>query len=236
MLEVGGGLGVLSEFLAPRVAHLHVVEVDRSLEAPLARRSRRSRTPRSTWPTRSGSTSPSWSRPGKVVANLPYGVAATVLLSPSPSCPARSSGSRWSSARWPTGWPRRPAARATGPPRCWRSSPARCASCARSRARSSIRSRTSTRRSWCSVAAARRRRAELVALVHAGFAHRRKALAGSLALDAGRAGRHPRRHPLGARASSATRRTPGPRGCRRRTGRGWPRRWAGSGSGACDPR
>ena len=31
-LEVGGGLGVLSEFLAPRVRHLHVVEVDRSLE------------------------------------------------------------------------------------------------------------------------------------------------------------------------------------------------------------
>ena len=35
VLEVGGGLGVLSEYLAPRVAHLHVVEVDRSLTAPL---------------------------------------------------------------------------------------------------------------------------------------------------------------------------------------------------------
>ena len=35
VLEVGGGLGVLSEFLAPQVAHLHVVEVDRSLEPPL---------------------------------------------------------------------------------------------------------------------------------------------------------------------------------------------------------
>ena len=35
VLEVGGGLGVLSEYLAPRVAHLHVVEVDRALEAPL---------------------------------------------------------------------------------------------------------------------------------------------------------------------------------------------------------
>jgi protein-L-isoaspartate O-methyltransferase len=35
VLEVGGGLGVLSEFLAPQVAHLHVVEVDRSLEQPL---------------------------------------------------------------------------------------------------------------------------------------------------------------------------------------------------------
>ncbi|WP_320670996.1 16S rRNA (adenine(1518)-N(6)/adenine(1519)-N(6))-dimethyltransferase RsmA [Patulibacter defluvii] len=34
-LEVGGGLGVLSEHLAPRVAALHVVELDRSLEQPL---------------------------------------------------------------------------------------------------------------------------------------------------------------------------------------------------------
>ena len=38
VLEVGGGLGVLSEHLAPRVSHLHVVEVDSSLEAPLRAR------------------------------------------------------------------------------------------------------------------------------------------------------------------------------------------------------
>src|SRR3954466_2665705 len=31
VLEVGGGLGVLSEYLAERVAYLHVVEVDRTL-------------------------------------------------------------------------------------------------------------------------------------------------------------------------------------------------------------
>src|SRR3954465_1463874 len=35
VLEVGGGLGVLSEYLAPRVGHLHVVEIDASLEPPL---------------------------------------------------------------------------------------------------------------------------------------------------------------------------------------------------------
>ena len=53
VLEVGGGLGVLSEYLAPRVAHLHVVEVDRSLE-PRARATRSTRSPtrRSTSPTR----------------------------------------------------------------------------------------------------------------------------------------------------------------------------------------
>jgi 16S rRNA (adenine1518-N6/adenine1519-N6)-dimethyltransferase len=35
VLEVGGGLGVLSEYLAARVRHLHVVEVDSTLSAPL---------------------------------------------------------------------------------------------------------------------------------------------------------------------------------------------------------
>ena len=35
MLEVGGGLGVLSVRLAPQVAHLHVVEVDPRLEERL---------------------------------------------------------------------------------------------------------------------------------------------------------------------------------------------------------
>ena len=35
VLEVGGGLGVLSEYLAERVAHVHVVELDRKLEPAL---------------------------------------------------------------------------------------------------------------------------------------------------------------------------------------------------------
>ncbi len=35
VLEVGGGLGVLSEYLAAHVAHVHVVELDRSLEPAL---------------------------------------------------------------------------------------------------------------------------------------------------------------------------------------------------------
>ena len=35
VLEVGGGLGVLSEYLADRAAHVHVVEVDRRLEPAL---------------------------------------------------------------------------------------------------------------------------------------------------------------------------------------------------------
>jgi len=35
VLEIGGGLGVLSEYLAARVAHVHVIEIDRHLEPAL---------------------------------------------------------------------------------------------------------------------------------------------------------------------------------------------------------
>ena len=81
VLEVGGGLGVLSEYLAPRVAHLHVVEVDRSLEAPL--RDALDPFPNAVLHLADAvrldlrALDPA---PGKVVANLPYGVAATVIL------------------------------------------------------------------------------------------------------------------------------------------------------------
>jgi 16S rRNA (adenine1518-N6/adenine1519-N6)-dimethyltransferase len=83
-LEVGGGLGVLSEHLAARVSGLHVVELDRGLEEPL----REALAP--------------WADGGRVtlhfgdavkldlsaldppptvcVSNLPYNVAATVIL------------------------------------------------------------------------------------------------------------------------------------------------------------
>jgi 16S rRNA (adenine1518-N6/adenine1519-N6)-dimethyltransferase len=81
ILEVGGGLGVLSEYLAPRVGHLHVVEVDRSLEPPL--RDALADHPNTTLHLGDAvdldlaALDPP---PNKVVANLPYGVAATVLL------------------------------------------------------------------------------------------------------------------------------------------------------------
>jgi 16S rRNA (adenine1518-N6/adenine1519-N6)-dimethyltransferase len=81
VLEVGGGLGVLSEHLAERAAHVHVVELDRRLEAAL-------RDATDPHPNISlhladavkldlGALAPA---PTKVVANLPYGVAATVIL------------------------------------------------------------------------------------------------------------------------------------------------------------
>ena len=81
VLEVGGGLGVLSEYLAARTRHVHVVEVDRALEAPL--RDALGPHPNTTLHLADAvkldlaALDPP---PTKVVANLPYGVAATVVL------------------------------------------------------------------------------------------------------------------------------------------------------------
>jgi 16S rRNA (adenine1518-N6/adenine1519-N6)-dimethyltransferase len=81
VLEVGGGLGVLSEHLAPQVDHLHVVEIDRRLREPLedalAPFANTSLHLADAVELRLGTLDPA---PTKVVANLPYGVAATVLL------------------------------------------------------------------------------------------------------------------------------------------------------------
>jgi 16S rRNA (adenine1518-N6/adenine1519-N6)-dimethyltransferase len=81
VLEVGGGLGVLSEHLAARVAHVHVVELDRKLEPAL--REALAPHPNTTLHLADAvrmdltQLDPT---PAKVVANLPYGVAATVIL------------------------------------------------------------------------------------------------------------------------------------------------------------
>jgi len=81
VLEVGGGLGVLSEHLAERVAHVHVVELDRTLEPAL--RDALDAHPNATLHLADAvrldlaALDPA---PTKVVANLPYGVAAGVIL------------------------------------------------------------------------------------------------------------------------------------------------------------
>jgi 16S rRNA (adenine1518-N6/adenine1519-N6)-dimethyltransferase len=81
VLEVGGGLGVLSEHLAERARHVHVVELDRRLEDAL--RNATDPHPNVTLHFADavkldlGALAPG---PTKVVANLPYGVAATVIL------------------------------------------------------------------------------------------------------------------------------------------------------------
>lgn len=82
VLEVGGGVGVLSEHLAPRAAHTHVVELDRSLE-PALRDALDPFGERVTLHLGDAMTldlvalDPA---PTKVVANLPYGIAAGAIL------------------------------------------------------------------------------------------------------------------------------------------------------------
>jgi 16S rRNA (adenine1518-N6/adenine1519-N6)-dimethyltransferase len=188
VLEVGGGLGGLSELLAPQVGHLHVVEVDRRLEPPL----RDALAPfanvtlhlADAVELELGALAP---EPDKVVANLPYGVAASVLLKSIAELPRVT--------LWVAMVQREVAERLAG------------AAGGRSYGATSVLVQLA-----CEVRVARRvprtvfhpqpnvesalvvlrRRspwppAELVALVHAGFAHRRKTLAGSLALAAGSA-------------------------------------------------
>jgi 16S rRNA (adenine1518-N6/adenine1519-N6)-dimethyltransferase len=80
-LEIGGGLGVLSEYLAERVEHVHVVELDERLREPLEDAIARFANVTVHWEdamaTDLGGLRPA---PTKVVANLPYGVAAGALL------------------------------------------------------------------------------------------------------------------------------------------------------------
>jgi 16S rRNA (adenine1518-N6/adenine1519-N6)-dimethyltransferase len=81
VLEIGGGLGVLSEYLAERVGHVHVVEIDVRLKEALADATERFENVSMHWGDAMkidlGGLRP---RPTKVVANLPYGIAAGVLL------------------------------------------------------------------------------------------------------------------------------------------------------------
>lgn len=81
VLEVGGGPGVLSQRLAERVGFVHVVELDRSLEGNL----RGVLAPHRNVALHIGDALELDLRalrpaPTKMVANLPYGVAATVIL------------------------------------------------------------------------------------------------------------------------------------------------------------
>jgi 16S rRNA (adenine1518-N6/adenine1519-N6)-dimethyltransferase len=81
VLEIGGGLGVLSEYLAEHAAHVHVVEVDPRLEPPLrdALDPHRNATLHvvDALDLDLAALAPA---PTKVVANLPYAIAATAIL------------------------------------------------------------------------------------------------------------------------------------------------------------
>ena len=98
-LEIGGGLGVLSEHLAERCAHVHVVEVDRSLEPAL--RDALDAHPNTTLHLGDAlkldfaTFDP---EPTKVVANLPYGIAATAIPQSASASPSRKRSATPSSA------------------------------------------------------------------------------------------------------------------------------------------
>jgi 16S rRNA (adenine1518-N6/adenine1519-N6)-dimethyltransferase len=78
VLEIGGGEGVLSERLAERGAHVHVVEIDRRLEPALRE------LPDNVTVHIADALKLDLAAldppPTKVVANLPYSIAATVIL------------------------------------------------------------------------------------------------------------------------------------------------------------
>ena len=81
VLEIGGGLGVLSEHLAERAGHVHVIEIDERLREPLLDATAPHANVTVHWGDAMAidlqGLRPA---PTKVVANLPYGIAATVLL------------------------------------------------------------------------------------------------------------------------------------------------------------
>ena len=199
-----------------------------------ARRSRRSRTPRSTWPTRSGWISPIGARSeqgrcepalwrcGDGAAQVRRRAAGRGALGR--DGPARGGrpagrGARRQELRGDLG---AGAARLRGP---------RPAEGPADGLPPGAERRLGARRApspWAGPAGgARGARARRVRAPAQGA----RRIAGA---DAGRARRHPRRAPRGARAASATRPTPVPSDCRPAIGRGWPRRWAASASPACD--
>ncbi len=188
VLEVGGGLGVLSEYLAPRVAHVHVVEVDRSLreslEEALAPFQNTSLHLADAVGLELAQLEPP---PNKVVANLPYGVAATVLLKSIVELPHTE--------LWVAMVQREVAERLAADPgrRIYGATSVLAQlACEVRFLRKVPRTVFHPEPNVDSALLTMRRRApapspQLTALVHAGFAHRRKALAGSLALTPGAA-------------------------------------------------
>ncbi len=186
VLEVGGGAGILSQRLAARAAHLHVVEVDTRLELRL-------RTALAPFDNVSlhlvdaleldlGALAP---EPTKMVANLPYGVAATVLLRTIAELPSlgqwvvmvqREVGERFAAG--------------SGTPAYGIPSVLAQLACEVKVLRPISRTVFRPVPSVDSVLLGLRRLGPggdpaLTGLVHAAFAHRRKALAGSLALAGG---------------------------------------------------
>lgn len=183
VLEIGGGLGVLSEHLAPRAAHVHVVELDRALvpalEDALAPFANASLHVGDAMALDLGALHPG---PTKVVANLPYGIAASSILRTIEELPAVT--------RWVAMVQKEVGERLAAAP----GSPAYGVPSVLAQLACEVRVHRRIARTVFhpvpnvdSVLVVLQRTApappaSVRAFVHAAFAHRRKALAGSLAL------------------------------------------------------
>jgi 16S rRNA (adenine1518-N6/adenine1519-N6)-dimethyltransferase len=214
VLEIGGGLGVLSEYLAERTAHVHVVELDERLREALADATCDHANVTLHWgDAMRVELSALTPAPRKIVANLPYGIAAGVLLRTIAELPSvelwvamiqREVGERLAAA---------PGSGAYGTP-----SVLAQLSCEVQVVRAIARTVFHPVPNVDSVLVRMRRlpgageqagSEALRALVSGAFAHRRKTLAGSLALAGGAGGRSRERvrgalqqlgHPADARA------------------------------------
>jgi 16S rRNA (adenine1518-N6/adenine1519-N6)-dimethyltransferase len=206
VLEIGGGLGVLSEHLATRAGHVHVVEVDRAL-VPALRDALDAHANTSLHVADAmASTSRARARPDRVVANLPYGIAASAILRTIEELPGverwvamvqKEVGERLAAA---------PGTAAYGVPSVL------------AQLACEVRVHRADRADGLPPGAQRRLRPRRAAphragaraagarVVQAAFAHRRKALARSLALAPGARARGPDGGPRRARAARPSRR------------------------------
>jgi 16S rRNA (adenine1518-N6/adenine1519-N6)-dimethyltransferase len=183
VLEVGGGQGVLSERLAAVATHVHVVELDRRLEPvlrdALADYDSVSLHMADALEIDLRALSPA---PSKIVANLPYGIAATFILRTIDELPSVTS--------WLVMVQREVGERLAAAP----GTPAYGAPSVLAQLACDVKVERAVSRNVFrpvprvdSVLLGLRRRStgadpSVRALVHAAFAHRRKALAGALAL------------------------------------------------------
>ena len=81
VLEIGPGLGVLTEYLADRAGHVRAVELDRALESPLRERfAQRENVELQFGDALQLDLSAGEPAPTKLVANLPYNVATPIVV------------------------------------------------------------------------------------------------------------------------------------------------------------
>ena len=182
VLEVGGGLGVLSSYLADRVRHVHVVETDARLEPVLAEALEGSAASLHVADVMDLDLATLDPPPDKVVANLPYGVAVPAVLKTIDELPQVGLWSVTVQREIADRLAARPGSKTYGIP-----SVLVQLACEVDVVRPLSRRIFQPVPNVDSALVRLRRRGppaspEVRALVHRAFAHRRKALAGSLAL------------------------------------------------------